>query len=126
MREMRTGRRSLPASHDGRSGILRFTSSSMASVYSARCMGVSTYPGATAHTLTLGRQFERHGLSQFDHSSFGRVVVRVEGLADDSVGRSSLQNHAAVALPHVAGRDLSHVEDACQIYRDDFVPFRRE
>src|SRR4029077_7182629 len=37
-----------------RIGILPFTSASIASEYSARCMGVRTYPGATAQTRTLG------------------------------------------------------------------------
>src|SRR5882757_520352 len=37
-----------------RRGIFWFTCSSISSVYSARCMGVSTYPGATAQTRTLG------------------------------------------------------------------------
>src|SRR5215472_3431804 len=36
------------------SGIFPFTSASIASEYSARCIAVNTYPGATAHTRTFG------------------------------------------------------------------------
>ena len=71
----------------------------------------------------LGRQLQSHRARQLDHTGLRSIVIGIEGVSHDAVGRSGLQNHAAFSLPHVLGRSLSHVEDAGQVNGDDLVPF---
>src|SRR5438067_740845 len=71
----------------------------------------------------LGRQLQSHRARQLDHTGLRSIVIGIEGVPHDAVGRSGLQNHAAVTLPHVPGSSLSHVEAARQVNRDYLVPF---
>jgi len=70
----------------------------------------------------LGREFQSHGSSQLNHSCLGRIVIGLVGLADNSIGRSGLQNDSTVVFPHMPCSCLGHVEDAGQVHCDDFVP----
>src|SRR6202044_4267513 len=60
-----------------------------------------------------------------DHSGLGRVVVSVERLAHQPVGRSGLQNHAAANFAHVAGCSLRHIKHAGQIDGENLLPLFR-
>jgi len=60
------------------------------SVYSARCIGVITYP-EPPRIPHFRRKFKRHRLRQFDHARFGGVVIRIIRISHNAVGRCCLQ-----------------------------------